>query len=68
MWTRPKRGVCHSPTLLGFGISSFRGLQSQKTQLVYIAESQNVKRCLVVCPMVIIDDHLEVEKGRPSLR
>ena len=50
-----------------FGISAFRGLQSQKTRLAYIVESRNVKRSLVVWPVVITDDHMEVEKGRASL-
>jgi hypothetical protein len=50
-----------------FGISAFRGLQSRKTRLAYIAKLQNVKRCLVVWPVVITDDHMEVEKGRASL-
>jgi hypothetical protein len=43
-----------------FGI---RGLQSRKFRLAYITESQNEIRRLVVWPVIMIDDHMEVEKG-----
>jgi hypothetical protein len=62
-WTRPKWGAYHSPTLSRFDISAFRGLQSRKTRLTYIAESRNAKRCLVVWPVAITADHMSADKG-----
>jgi hypothetical protein len=61
IWTKAyPRGLIVDRSL--FGILAFRGLQSRKTRLAYTAESRNAKRCLVVWPVIMINDHTEVGK------
>jgi hypothetical protein len=70
IWPGPldQGGRITAVDLLEGKIFGFRGLQSRKNRLACIAESRNAKRRLVVWPVVITNDHMEVEKGRSSLR